>query len=718
MSVSEPPDGPRRPPLTPTLALRVAVVGSLTLALFAIVFFRLWFLQVLTGDQYVKEAAVNRTRNVAIAPARGEILDQSGNVLVDSDKTLELRIVPSELPVPVTAANITVKPGRRNARVYRRLAKVLRISTKPTHCRIPAPPPSCNTTTGTCPHTTTLMLPQIACTVDTQVALATYADVTIKRAVKPNVQYYIAERQTQFPGVEVDQVSTTHYPDGDLAAQVLGTVGQITQAELHQKKFKGVNRNATVGQTGLESQYDEYLRGRFGKQQVEVDSSGEPVSEGRTIEPKTGHNLVTSLDANVQRVGQEALARSVAATGDDGGAFIAMNPDNGQVYAMGSNPTFNPNWFTPALSEKHAKELDSVAANDPELNRAYQSVGPTGSTFKVITATAALESGDWMVNETFDDSADFHIGSETLQNSGGVHYGVINMVDAFRVSDDEFFYNLGAKTNSINPQGGPIQTWARRYGIGRKTGIDLPYESSGTLPDPAWRAHRNKEEAECEEAVGPFKYVDAAGTTFSPTMKKGYHRNSKGPSCGIADGDPWTIGDNVNLAVGQGDVQVTPLQLAVAYSALANGGTIVKPHIGEEITDADGTVLQKIAPPSTRKLDINPLYLDTIREGLHEAAQTPGGTSDDVMGNFGEQVYAKTGTAQYGVGVAGQTETDWAWYSAFVPATATSKPIEVVVWVPKGGFGDVAAAPVARQIMSEWFYGKPGPYIQGSSDDQ
>ena len=547
-------------------------------------------------------------------------------------------------------------------------------------------------------------------------ALATYADVTIKREVKPNVEYYIAERQGQFPGVEVDQVSTTHYPHGDLAAQVLGTVGQVTQAELHEKHFKGVNRNATVGQTGLESEYDEYLRGRFGKQQVKVDSSGEPVGEGRTIPPRAGHNLVTSLDTGVQRVGQEALARSVDATGDDGGAFIAMNPDNGQVYAMGSNPTFNPNWFTTGLSEKHARYLDSAAANSPELNRAYQSVGPTGSTFKVITATAALESGDWMVDDTFDDSADFHVGAETLQNSGGAHYGDINMVDAFKVSDDEFFYNLGVKTNVDVPDGGPIQTWARKYGIGRKTGVDLPYESTGTLPDPAWRADRNKQEQECENAVDGYRYVNAAGDHWSGKPMKGYHRNSKSSTCGLTDGDPWTVGDNVNLAVGQGDVQVTPLQLAVVYSALANGGTIVKPHIGEQITDAGGTVLQKIAPPATRKLNINPLYLDTIREGLHEAAQSPGGTSDDVMGNFPQQVYAKTGTAQYGVGVVGQTETDYAWYSAFVPRTATSKPIEVVVWVEKGGFGDQAAAPVARQILSQWFYGKPGPYLAGSSD--
>ena len=719
MSMSDPPEGGgRRPSLTPTLALRVAVVGSVTLALFAIIFFRLWFLQVLTGDQYVREAAVNRTRNVPVAPARGEILDRTGAVLVDSRKALAVKIIPSELPVPVTAANITVRPARRDARVYRRLADVLKMSTAPSHCRIPAPPPSCDTATGSCPHTTTLRLPAIACTVDQQVALATYANVTINPDVGRNVEFYIAERQSQFTGVQVQQVSITHYPDNDLAAQVLGVVGQVTESELREKDFQHVNHNAVVGQTGLEREYDEYLRGKFGKQQIDVDSSGEPTGEGKTVSPVAGHNLVTSLDAKLQRVGQESLARSMVDNAGDGGAFVALNPDNGQVYAMGSNPTFDPNWFSPALSVAHARYLNSEAANDPEFNRAYQAHGPDGSTFKVITATGALESGDWLTDQTFDDTGTFDIGAEHLQNSGGAAYGDVNLESAIKVSDDIFFYHLGALTNVDVPRGGPVQTWARRYGVGRKTGIDLPYETAGTLPDPAWRANRDKEEQQCEDAVGPYKYVTADGKHFSPTQLKGYHRNSKGPTCGIADGNPWTIGDNVNLAVGQGDVQISPLQLAVVYSAIANGGTIVKPHIGEEITDADGTVLQKIAPPAKRKLDIDPAYLDTIREGLHEAAQTPGGTSDDVMGSLGQQVYGKTGTAQYGVGVAGQTETDYAWYSAFVPATATSKPIEVVVWVEKGGFGDVAAAPVARQIMSEWFYGKPGPYISGSSTDQ
>jgi penicillin-binding protein 2 len=284
-------------------------------------------------------------------------------------------------------------------------------------------------------------------------------------------------------------------------------------------------------------------------------------------------------------------------------------------------------------------------------------------------------------------------------------------MNAIRVSSDIFFYNLGALTNSTQPNGGALQHWARLYGIGRKTGIDLPAENPGTLPTPDWRSHRNQLETECDNATGPFAYTDGKHT--SSVNHSGWHRSSKRPpgGCGIADGTdrPWSIGDNMSLAVGQGDVQVTPLQLAVAYAAIANGGTVVTPHLGLDVQSADGIVQRAFNPPPRRHLNINPLYLETIRAGLRAAASQPGGTSAEVFQNFPEPVYGKTGTAQY----TGQQ--DYAWYACFVPATATSKPIVVVVTVQQGGFGAVGAAPVARQILSQWFFGNKGAYVAGTS---
>ncbi|MGZ4260321.1 MAG: penicillin-binding transpeptidase domain-containing protein, partial [Solirubrobacteraceae bacterium] len=287
----------------------------------------------------------------------------------------------------------------------------------------------------------------------------------------------------------------------------------------------------------------------------------------------------------------------------------------------------------------------------------------------------------------YDDTGQYCIDTQCRHNAGNASYGVLNLTEAIKVSSDVFFYNLGALTNADpvkHPNGGALQHWARLYGIGQKTGIDLGGETAGNLPSPRWRARVDREEVRCE------------------------HKHHI-PSCGIADGRPWSVGDNVNLAVGQGDVQVTPLQLAVAYSAIANGGTVVRPHIGLEVDTPDGTVLQKIQPPAARHISIAPEYLDAIRMGLREAASQPGGTSADVMSDFPLPVYGKTGTAQR------NGQADQSWYACFVPDTATSKPIEVIVTVEQGGFGAAAAAPAARQILSQWFTGKMGPFKAGAS---
>ncbi len=675
----------RRPPMTPQLALRVAVIASFALALFAVIFFRLWFLQVLNGQAYVAQARVNQVRSVSIPAARGKIFDSADNVLVTNTKELDVEISPSDLPVKLTQLNIGSQPAADKA-VYRRLAHVLGISTQAKPCKLEA---------SILGHFYgTLHIPQIPCAVDQQLVTTPYADVRIKQGVSQDVQYYLAERQEQFPGVQVQQVYVRRYPLGSLAAQLFGTVGPLScvsrsNCEVKDPHFKGIPHSDYVGQSGLEYYYNQYLQGKDGTERFQVNAYGDFNGDLPGTSPQAGEGLKLSLDTNLQRVGQQALQQSIDSNPpSSAGAFVAMNPDNGAVYAMGSLPTFDPNIFTKPVSQSVYDQLNNASSGYPLFNRALQSVGPTGSTFKAITATAALQSGHWSLGETYDDTGQFCEGPGLcLRNAGGAANGVLDLVNAIRVSDDVFFYNLGFIMNSQVPQGGALQQWARRYGIGQPTGIDLGGEYAGNLPTPAWRASIDQVEASCEQK----QHV---------------------PSCGISDKRPWSVGDNVNLAVGQGDVQVTPLQLAVAYSAVANGGTVVRPHVAQAVEAANGTVLQKIDPPPVRHLNIDPANLDAIREGLHEAAQSPGGTSDDVMGNFPEQVYGKTGTAQY---INDGVEQDYAWYVCFVPDTVTNKPILVVVHVEKGGFGDVAAAPVAKEILSQWFFGKPGQYQAGGS---
>lgn len=678
----------RRPPMTPQLALRVAIVGSVALALFAIIFFRLWFLQVLSGEQYVRAATVNRVRNVAVPAQRGEILDRAGNRLVDSRQALAVQISPTDLPV---------SPAAQRG-LYRRLAVVLGFSPRATRCHIPTG--SVKVAKHYVETYRTQRLARIPCDVIKQLAILPYANVTLKTDVARQVQYYLSERQQSFPAVVVQKIYVRDYPLDGLAAQLFGTVGPINGQEIASKAYQGISRNAIIGQSGLEAAYDQFLRGTDGEQRVTVDSLGRPTGEATLTPPVSGHNLSLSVSEPLQRVGQNALQQSISSNFPaNGGSFVAMNPQDGSIYAMGSLPTFNPKVFTGNLSQRTYDQLTSTTSHEPLLNRAIASTGPTGSTFKPITATAALESGNWTVGSTYDDTGSFKDGALTLHNAGNVANGSVDLVQAIKVSSDTFFYNLGQRTNVANPlatpQGGPLQAWARRFGIGRRTGIDIPGESAGTLPSPAFREGRNRLETQCDSATGPFK---------------GKPKHLPG-GCGIADGTnrPWSIGDNVNLAVGQGDVQVTPLQLAVAYAALANGGTIVRPHVGESVQNQDGTILQNINPPASRHIAINPLYLETIRQGLREAASQSGGTSAAVFSNFPEQVYGKTGTAQY----TGQQ--DYSWYACFVPASATTKPIVVVVHVEQGGFGAVAAAPVAREILSQWFFGKPGPYVAGTS---
>jgi penicillin-binding protein 2 len=348
----------------------------------------------------------------------------------------------------------------------------------------------------------------------------------------------------------------------------------------------------------------------------------------------------------------------------------------------------------------------------------------------VITATAALESGKWGLGDVYDDDAKFcFTGGLCLQNSGGAHYGVLDLQDAIEVSDDEFFYNLGEKMNGNpldypNPQEWPLQAWASKFGIGHTTGVDLPGEANGEIGSPKLQSILWKQEIECQNATGDYTYSSPTGLP-SATKLPGYHRSHKvatvmdddgqnvvSGGCAIASSKGWTVGDNVETGVGQYDDQVTPLQLAVVYSAIENGGTIVTPHLAQAIESPTGTVVDKIDPAAKRKLAIDPEYLSAIQTGLHLAASAPGGTSADVMGNFPEPVYGKTGTAELG---DSSSSPEDAWYACYVPAGPNRKPIVVVVNVDKGGFGDVAAAPVAREILSQWFLGKSGPYTEGSS---
>lgn len=599
----------RRPRMSRGLALRIAVVGGLALALFAVLLFRLWDLQVLSGQKYLAEANNNRTREFRVTAPRGDILDRNGKAIVDNRTSLALQVNPQKLP-PL--------PARRQAELAR---------------------------LGALAH---MSLRQVRGTMHEQLKVAAGAPVTLRRDVGYDLVYYLQENQSRFPGVQVQRVFVRHYPDGTLAAHVLGSVGEVSEEQLKEARYRKLQPGDEVGQGGVEDTYDRFLRGQPGLTRIQVNALGQPTPGGQLVStpPVPGDSLKLSIDSSVQAAGEQALAARGLP-----GAFVTMNVNNGQILGLGSFPTFDPSVFTKPMTQAQVNDLYRNPAAS-HVDRATQGLYPTGSTFKPITAMAALNTGVITPQTTIEDGGSITIGGETFQNAGGASYGTLSLVPALQVSSDVFFYTLGLKMWNT----GALQHWAHMLGIGRPTGIDLPEQAVGLLPSKQWR-DRLYRKGETER--------------------------------------PWSAGDNVQLATGQGDLQTNPLQMAIAYATVANGGTVVTPHVGMEVDDSAGRVLKEFEPPPRRHVHVDSTYRAAILEGLHQAAQSPGGTSYAVFGGFPVPVAGKTGTAQR------PPNPDQSWYIVMAPYP--NPRIVTAVTIEQGGFGVESAAPAALQILEAYF---------------
>jgi penicillin-binding protein 2 len=591
------------------LSLRVAVLGGVAVALFAILFFRLWNLQVLDGDKYLAEAKNNRTREFKVIAPRGDVLDREGNVIVDNRTSLALQLSTEKLPEG---------PAEEKA-VLARLGELAHMS-----------------------------LPKVRKTIREGEEVAAGAPVTLRQDVGFYLVAYIEEHQREFPGVSVQRVFVRHYPDGTLAAHVLGNVSEINEEELKEARYKSLEPGDEVGKAGIEYSYDKFLRGQPGLQKIQVNALGQPTPGGQLVSksPTPGENLKLTIDQEVQAAGESALASQ----GLPGG-FITMNVNNGQILGLGSFPTYDPS----ELIHPTQAQVDALYRNElaPLTDRAVEGLYPTGSTFKLITATAALENGVITPNTVINDPGQLTVGGQSFHNAEGAAYGPLTLVPALEVSDDVFFYTLGLRMWDTNE----LQDWAHKLGIGRPTGIDIPVGTDGLLPTKHWRDQLFKE-GETER--------------------------------------PWSAGDNIQLATGQGDLQTNPLQMAVAYAALGNGGTIVTPHLGMEVEDAAGRVLKEFDPKPRRKVQIDPRARSVIMEGLHDAAQGPGGTSEPVFGSFPIPVAGKTGTAER------PGHADQSWYCILAPYP--NPRIVTCVTIEEGGFGAQAAAPAAHTILEAYFH--------------
>lgn len=624
----------RGPPMPGQLALRVAILGGVALVMFVIIFLRLWYLEVLSGDQYLAQAQNNQVREFTVQAPRGQILDREGRALVENRSALELQVNTEDLP----------RSADRRASLFGRLGEL----------------------SGMTPA-------EIRDEIRKQIKLLPSSPVTLQQDVDFETVYYLRENQSRFPGVSVERVYVRRYPQGSLAAHLLGYVREVSPEQLQDPRFESVEAGDYVGVGGVESTYDSLLRGVNGATEVPVDAAGNPTARTLTErEPRTGNDLVLSLDADVQAVGEAAIGQFALP-----GAFVAMKINNGEILGLGSAPTYDPSVFAqPRIPVAAARAIfgdpDDVASTGaPINNRATAGAYPTGSTFKPITALGALDSGELELSDSVNDGGSVTYGGVTFENAGEVAHGAVDLRRALQVSSDVFFYILGADTNEQQGDGGAIQDWARKLGFGEPTGIDIAGEAAGSVPTPDQRNEAYEQNIDEDSPSGERVDITEGEVTDRP----------------------WSIGDSVNLSVGQGDLQASPLQIAVAYAALANGGEIVRPHVGLRIEDPQGRAIQEIAPAPRRQVEIDADWQRTIMAGLNDAAMAPGGTSYGVFGGYPVEIAGKTGTAETSSGF------DQSWYVAVAPYD--DPKYVVATTIERGGFGADAAAPATLQILNE-----------------
>jgi penicillin-binding protein 2 len=642
----------------PNSARRLAVIGVLVIALFAGLLTRLWFLQVTGGEKLAVAAQQQRDRFVTVPAVRGTIYDRNGTPLAQT--------------VPVTSLVV----DRQNLTTADRT--------------------KLETNLGNLLHQTPDAIGKLIDNTNYQA----FESVPVAKNIDLPTAIYVTEHREDFPETTVSRTAEREYPNNYQAADILGYIGQINADELKTHAGEGYNARDTIGKTGIEQMFESELRGTPGKDKVEVDNQGHAVNEVEVQKPEAGHDVRTTIDLPTQQIAEESLAQGMAGARNlvdpdsgnyyaaNAGAVVVLDARTGSVVAMATNPSFNPNDFVSGNSDQYFKD-----PNFPMLNRALTAYAP-GSTFKPMTSIAMLQSGLFPdgPNTVYSDYPDgcFHFGNdEKACNAGGAVLGAVDLPSALTVSSDVYFYTVGnefwnayrdegtaaghsgvyagdAIPDAQHPKGNGIQHVAETYGFGASTGIGLG-DSAGVIPNHEYRVKVNPNNADLQS---------------------------------------WRRGDNTNLAVGQGDVLVTPLQLADAYAAFANGGTLYQPRLADEVTQSSaglpagqlGTAITSIQPMVKRTTGLTPDVRTPIENGLAGVVDPNGhGTAAGAFNGYrGMPVIGKTGTAQR----PGKQDTSW--FAAVTNPDSTDPAVPqyvVVAMVEQGGFGASTAAPIARRVI-------------------
>lgn len=663
--------------MTDRSRLNMIVVQALIASIMIALLGRLFYIQVLDGERY-REAALNvQSRDIVTPANRGLIVDNTG---------LPIAINRAGLEITVDRSVIDKLPDKGES-VLRKVATILKLDFQDVFNR-----------TRLCPE---LEVGQRAgCWNGTR-----YQPIPVTKSATENQALSIIERSDQFPGVDASPVSIRYYPSiaGENAAHILGYVGPVTEADLNNDEGRLFYRNELIGKSGLELQYDEYLRGVPGVRTVIVDRRESVTRESRDREQVPGENLVLNINAKIQAAAEKELAASIQRGKSlgrraDSGAAIVMDMQ-GRIVALASYPTYDPNIWENGITVAQAKRLYSEAAAVPALSRATQGAYAPASTFKVISTAAAVRAG-YPLNQRFNCPSKVQIGTRTFKNFDSKALGVIGFERSLALSCDSMWYQIAydewVRDGGLSPKENPNDhffTAARLFGFGKKTGIDLPSESAGRLPDREWKKswYEQNKDFYCN-------YRERAKKSQLTQLLLDIAREN------CLDGDKVRAGDAVNFSIGQGDLLATPLQIAMMYNAIANGGTLYRPQIARAIINPDGKVIKEFKPEAIGKLPVNKKTLRVIKNGLRQVVT--GGTATGAFAGLKVEVSGKTGTGQvFGRNLDGSAKDDTSWFASYAP---TKDPVyTVVMMVSQGGFGSSTSGIGVRKIY-EHIFGEGG----------
>ena len=666
--------------------LSLLVVQILIVSLMIALFGRLFYLQIAAGPKYRDAALSIQSRDVVSPATRGLIVDSSG-----------VPLALNKVGLAITIDRIAMdKQSDQGVEVMKRLSTLLKLKYSNVYRN-----------TRLCGE-----LPKgqrAGCWTGSR-----YQPIPITKEADPDIALQIVERSDQFPGVDAQPIAIRNYPGvaGVNGAHVLGYVGPLTENDLAKDGGKSYFRSESIGKSGLEIMYDSFLRGKPGIRTLIVDRKEAITAQGENTAPVPGDHLVTSLDARLQAATEVALADAVKrgrANGytSDSGAAVVVDIKTGQVLAIASYPTYDPNAFEKGLTVAQASDLFSEKKAVPALSRALQGLYAPASTFKAVSAVAAASAG-YSLNASYNCPAEVQVGDRAFQNFESKSQGAMSLKKAIAVSCDTIWYRIAfdewLRDGGLRPKNNPNDYFfkaAQSFNITQKTGIDLPSESSSRLADRDYKKswYLQNKDFYCNYKDRASK---AQQTAFLVLLAK--------ENC--LDGDKIRAGDAVNFSIGQGDTVVTPLKLAQMYSAIGNGGTIWQLLVGKAIVKTDGTVVKRMLPKKLGTLTASKATLDFLHGALREVVIS--GTGAGVFAGFPIPVSGKTGTAEvFGRNPNGSLKDNTSWFASYAPSN--NPRFAVVMMVSQGGFGASTSGVGVRKIYEALFGVKGNKIVPGDA---